>query len=48
MRGIPGPLELALGAPLTGIVAKSPFGVRVADVLKEEQFSAFAVGDELL
>src|SRR4051812_23700386 len=46
MRGIPGPLELALGAPLAGTVAKGPFGVRVADVLKEEQFPARTVGDE--
>src|SRR5215831_3224519 len=46
MRGIPGPLELALGAPLAGTVAKGPFGVRVADVLEEEQFPACAVGDE--
>src|SRR4051794_37000971 len=37
-RGIPGPLELALGAPLAGSVAKGPLGVRVADILKEEQF----------
>src|SRR6516165_2756089 len=46
MRGIPGPLELALGAPLAGTVAKGPFGVRVADVLEEEQFPACTVGDE--
>src|SRR4051812_23089821 len=46
MRGIPGPLELPLGAPRAGTVAKCPFGVRVADVLEEEQFPACTVGDE--
>src|SRR5262245_44188451 len=46
MRGIPGPLELALGAPPAGTVAKGPLGVRVADVLEEEQLPASAVGDE--
>src|SRR3954453_23099336 len=46
MSGIPGPPELALGAPRAGTVAKCPFGVRVADVLEEEQFPACTVGDE--
>src|SRR5262249_41268438 len=46
MRGIPGPPELALGAPPAGTVAEGPFGVRVADVLEEEQLPACTVGDE--
>ena len=44
--GTPGPLDLTLSAPFAGSVPKCPFCVRVADVLKEEQFSGGTVGGE--